>query len=289
MTIKSILVTLDGSEQSAATLTAALDLVRRFSAHADVLHVRPDALTNVPAIGDGMSAGLAEDVSEGNAQRSEQRARQARAVFVKICAEAGLPVVSPDRIAPGASLSFIERVGRAHAVMARLGRVHDLILVGPPTDSRDMSHSLTMDALFETGRPVLVVPHAPPAVMGSHIAVAWNGSAECARALGGASNFLPFASRVTILTAESERTPRSVVPELADYLKIHTACVETRLIASLGKKHLGGRQLLDAVREVGADFLVMGAHNTGRLKRLMLGSATHEVLAQTHVPVLMGH
>jgi nucleotide-binding universal stress UspA family protein len=289
MTIKSILVTLDGSEQSLATLDVALALVKRLNVHADVLHVRPDALTEVPAIGSGMSADLADACAQGSQAKSEQRARMARGLFDKSVSAHGLPAVPYDAVPPGASVSFIERTGRRHAVLARLGRVHDLILMGPPSDPRDISNSLTMDALFETGRPVLIVPHLSPPTLGRHIAVAWNGSAECARALGGATNFLGQAQQVTILTAESERTPRSVVPELAEYLKIHNPNVETRIIAQLGRKHLGGRQLLDAVAACGADLLVMGAHNVGPVKRLMLGSATHEVLAQTHVPVLMGH
>ncbi|MBF0374049.1 MAG: universal stress protein [Alphaproteobacteria bacterium] len=278
MPIKSILVALDGGERTPATLETALTLVGRFGAHADVLHVRPDALTDVPAIGEGMSGQLADAVSHGNALRSEQRARLAREVFERVCG------------ADHPSMTFVERVGRRHAVMARLGRVHDLILVGPPSDPRDIAHSLTMDALFLTGRPVLVVPHDAPASLGEHVAVAWNGSAECARALGGASNFLPHAKRVTILTAESARTPRSVVSELADYLARHTAApVETRIIGQLGKNHLGGRQLLEAVHESGADLLVMGARKLGRLERLMLGSATQDVLRDADLPVLMGH
>ncbi|CAA6604882.1 putative Universal stress protein UspA [Rhodospirillaceae bacterium LM-1] len=289
MTIKSILATLDGGEQTTATLEAALALVKRLGVHADILHVRPDTLTEVPAIGDGMSSDLADALASGGDVRSDLRAKQARAVFDRVLAGSGIEVVAPDAVPPGASVSFIERTGRRHAVMARLGRVHDLILTGLPSDPRDMSHSLTMDALFETGRPVLVVPHQPPASLGKHIAVAWNGSRECARALGGATNFFAFADQVTVLTAESERTPRSVVPELVDYLKRHVAKIDTKIIASLGKKHLGGRLLLDAVKDCGADLLVMGAHKAGPLKRLMLGSATHEVLAQSHVPVLMGH
>lgn len=289
MTIKSILVTLDGGEQSPATLDVALSLVKRLGVHADVLHVRPDALTEVPAIGDGMSGDLADAHAHTGQMRSEQRARLAHALFDKAVGEQSLPIVAADAVPSGPSVSFIERVGRRHAVMARLGRVHDLILVGQPSDPRDMAHSLTMDALFETGRPVLVIPHLPPARLGRHIAVAWNGSRECARALGGATNFFAGAEQVTILTAESERTPRSVVPELADYLKIHAPRVDTQIIASLGRKHLGGRQLLEAVKESGADLLVMGAHKAGPFRRLMLGSATHDVLAQAHLPVLMGH
>ncbi len=70
----------------------------------------------------------------------------------------------------------------------------------------------------QCGRPVLAVPKSAPDFIGRRIAIAWNGSAECARALGGATNFFEQAEAVVILTAHSQRTPVSVVPELEGYL-----------------------------------------------------------------------
>jgi nucleotide-binding universal stress UspA family protein len=281
MTIRTILVSFDGSEAGSATLDAALNLGRQFSLHVDVLHVRPDSLTQVPAIGEGMTGSMAERISHKEAQKSGDQAAEARRLFDQACARL--------EAAEGFSTSWIERVGRRHAVTIRLGRVHDLIVVGPPSDPRDLAHSLTVRALFETGRPVLMVPAQAPATIGRRIAVAWNGSAECARALGGASNFFATADEVVILTAHSDRTPVSVVPELESYLEHHQVKVETRVFAELGKKLLSGRQLLAAAHEAGADLLVMGAYREGALRKMVLGSATREVLATADVPLLMGH
>ena len=36
-------------------------------------------------------------------------------------------------------------------------------------------------------------------------------------------------------------------------------------------------------------MLVMGAHRVGRLREMVLGSATRDVLNESRVPVLMGH
>ncbi|HEY5790607.1 MAG TPA: universal stress protein, partial [Gammaproteobacteria bacterium] len=198
-------------------------------------------------------------------------------------------LAEPDAPATGFTVAWTTRVGRRHKVLARLGRVHDLVVVGHPSDPSDLAHSLTVDSLFATGRPVLVAPPQAPAEFGRRLAIAWNGSAECARALDGASNFLDQAESAVVLTAESERTPVSVLPELEAYLRRHGVSVETRRVAHRGKEHLGGRPLLDACVDCGADLLVMGAHRVGRLRELVLGNATREVLLQARLPVLMGH
>lgn len=289
MTMRTILVSIDGGGSSDATLETALTVGRRFGVHVDVLHVQPDPLAAVPALGDGVTANLADEASAGAAADGAQRVLAARAVLDAALERHGLVLDTPDPAVDGFTVSWLTRIGRRHKVLARLGRVHDLVVVGHPSDPGDPAHSLTVDALFETGRPVLVAPPQAPGEFGQRIAVAWNGSAECARALGGASNFLGRADTVVILTAHSERTPVSVVPELEAYLRRHGVAVETRQVGHPTKGHLGGRPLLEACRECEADLLVMGAHRVGRLRELVLGNATREVLREARLPVLMGH
>lgn len=289
MTIKSILVSLDGTETSTATLETALQVARRFKVHADILHVRPDSLTSVPAIGEGMSPRLADDFARDHERSSLVRSDVARRVFDEGCARHGVQVVTTGPTREGTSASFIEKVGRKHLIMTRLGRVHDLIVVNHPTDRTDLANSMTIHALFDTGRPVLVVPRGVPEAMGEVMAIAWNGSAECARVVASATHFFPFAKKVFVLTAESDRTPLSVVPELAAYLECHGVAVETRVFAHMGRRHLGGRRLLEAAAEVGADLLVMGAHRVAPLTEVLLGSATRQVLEGADIPVLMQH
>lgn len=289
MTVRTILVSVDGTESSKPTLDSAFMVAKKFGVHVDVLHVRPDSLTQVPAIGEGMSAKMADNIAAISDAAAGERAMQARGFFEEACRRLEIPVVAADQQAEGVSATWIERIGRKHKHLIRLGRVHDLVILGHPSDPKDMENSTTVQALFESGRPVLVVPKSTPEVIGRKIAIAWNGSAECARALGGATNFFMQAEEVVILTAHSQRTPVSVVPELENYLDRHGVKAETRIFANLDRKFMGGRILLDECTREGVDMLVMGAFKISRLRQLVLGNATRDVLESASIPVLMGH
>ena len=146
----------------------------------------------------------------------------------------------------------------------------------------------TLDAaLFDTGRPVLVVPPgaAPPGFV--HVAVAWDGSAQAARAVDAGMPFLRRARQVTLLTAPGG-DPLAPVDRLVPVLARHDvrATVEHFTPAS---HHATGRALLGEVKRVGADLLVMGAYGHSRLREMIFGGATREVLAESTAPVLMAH
>jgi nucleotide-binding universal stress UspA family protein len=289
MSVRTILVSIDGGRTSDAILETALAVGRRLDAHVDVLHVQPDPLAAVPSFGDGVTATLADQATAGAASLGASRALAAREFFDKAVAAHQLTVAEIDAPAAGFTVAWMTRVGRRHKMLARLGQVHDLVVVGHPSNPDDPDHSHTADALFATGRPVLVAPQQAPAAFGRRLAIAWNGSVEGARALGGASNFLDQAESVVVLTAQSERTPVSMIPELEAYLHRHGVAVETRRVSDPVKGHLGGRPLLEACGECGADMLVMGASRIGKLRQMVLGNATREVLNESTLPVLMGH
>ncbi|MBT3701538.1 MAG: universal stress protein, partial [Alphaproteobacteria bacterium] len=47
--------------------------------------------------------------------------------------------------------------------------------------------------------------------------------------------------------------------------------------------------LMSAVRDENADLLVMGAYTRSRLRRLIFGGVTGDVLKNSPVPVLLAH
>lgn len=61
--------------------------------------------------------------------------------------------------------------------------------------------------------------------------------------------------------------------------------VETRLLEHAGA-HVGER-IVDEARVWGADLIVLGTHGRRGLRRVVIGSDAEEVVAGSHVPVLL--
>jgi len=275
MTIKTILVLADGGAGTVATLQTAVILARRFTAALAVLHVRADVETMVPVIGEGMSGAMVEQMMGAMAQTVEVRAAKAREAYQQVCASAGIPATWRDS------------TGRETDIVANAGRLTDLIVIGRPDAETETPLAATLDAaLFDTGRPVLVAPSPAPASVGSRVVIAWNGSAQAARVVAGAMPFLRGAKEVLVYTVGDIGRSASAA-DLVAYLAYHEVkAVHESLTAD--NLTVGGR-LLKHASERQADLLVMGAYGHSRLREMILGGATRDVLAAVNLPLLMAH
>jgi nucleotide-binding universal stress UspA family protein len=227
----------------------------------------------VPVIGEGMSGAMVEQMMSAMAQTVETRAARARAAYQEVCAGSGLQAV------------WRESTGRETDIVANAGRLVDLIVIGKPDAETETPLAATLDAaLFDTGRPVLVAPAA--ADIGNRIVIAWNGSAQVARVVAAALPFLRMAEQVTVVTV-GEIGRSASAAELVAYLGQHGVKAAHE---PLKVEHATtGATLLSYAGRTQTDLLVMGAYGHSRLREMILGGATRDVLATTTVPVLMAH
>jgi len=288
MAIKVILAPLYGVPADEAALAAALTAARRFSAHIDVIHVRPDPRTMIPYIGEGMSGVLIEEMIASAEQQAEERAVKVRKAYDRWRKTANLP---EDGGAVGnPSCTWVETVDRPDTAIARRGRLADLIVVCRP-DGANAVTTVTEGleaALLESGRPLLVAPAKPRKAIGAHIAIAWNGGAEASRAVAASLPFLPAAETVSIITIGEARAPEVDGDALAAYLVRHGVQAQVRRIEPASGLSVG-RQLLAAAEADDADLMVMGAYTHSRLRELVFGGVTREVLSAANLPVVMAH
>ena len=294
MSIKTILVPVDGTEAARPALETAFAVAKKFSAHVDVLHVSADPKDAVPLLGEGMSGAMIEELIEYAEKESGERAASARRMFDDQCARDSVSIAGTPSAEDKSSAAWVEFVGRDNEAVAQGGRLADLIVAGRPTADADPSATMVVNAaLFETGRPVLVGPppgsatSATSAAVGGKVAIAWNLNAEAARAVGAALPFLGSAESVVIVTAESERTSSGAAGELASYLAWHGIAATTQIVPK--SRRAVGEALLGTCADIGADMLVMGAYTHGRVRQLILGGVTSHVLAAAAIPVLMAH
>lgn len=283
MAVRTILVPVHGSPSGRVVLKTALQVAREHDAHIDAVHVRPDPRVGVPLVGEGMSAGMVEELIDLAEKETAVRAREARALFDEVQAAERLPLTA-DPAGPAPSLAYAEADGREEEEIARRGRVHDLIVLARPSQRADTDATVIFNAaLFETGRPVLVAPIREGAI-GRRVAIAWNGSAEAARAVASAMDFLRRADSVEAVAADPDRASGVTLDELVTYLGWHGIAVHQH---SLGEAGHSGEAVAKAVGA--ADLVVMGAYSHSRLRQLILGGVTRYMLEHAPSALLMAH
>ncbi len=168
-------------------------------------------------------------------------------------------------------------------------RVADLIIMKRPDSGTGANYEELLSLLLrEAGHPLLVAPPDVVKLEFGRLAVAWNGSAEAARAVSASMDLLAAAERVDLLTAESERTLGSVVDPMVRYLGSHGIEARPHAVTRHGLGSVGDA-ILEKCRELNTDLLVMGAYTHNRFRELIFGGVTRDVLRDADLPVLMAH
>ena len=286
MGIRKLLVPMGATEAGRQALETAFALAAALSAHVEVVHVRPDPQDAVPLLGEGVSGAMVEELIILTEKEAAARATTAKRHFEECRLRREIAVAHTPSSA-GLSTRWVEIVGRENDVTVAQGRLADLIVVGRSHAETDSAAAATLNAaLFESGRPVLVVPEFAPD-MGKRIAIAWNGSSEAARSVSAALPLLKRAKAVLLFSAVTERTSADAVVGLVDFLAWHGISAAPQALAEGGGSV--GHRILDAAGAAGIDLLVMGAYTHSRLRQLILGGVTHDVLGRARLPLLMAH
>jgi nucleotide-binding universal stress UspA family protein len=174
---------------------------------------------------------------------------------------------------------------------ARLARTADIAVVRQPEPDRDdFAQDLLEAALFDSGRPTLIVPYIQrEGFSAKRVLCCWDGSRAAARAMGDALPILQKASSVKVLTiATGKFNERDVTgAELATHLSRHKLQVELVRIPAADIDVASA--ILSHAADSGADLIVMGGYGHSRMRELALGGATRGMLQSMTVPTLMSH
>ena len=241
--IKSVFTayTEEGEGEREAALGYALSLAQQAGAH---LTVQAAAMRyNIPGtlIGDFGTAFVAAENRRitSLAKRFAELARTS----------AGLAGVTSTVETP--ELVYAELGGR----LAGQARVHDLSVLDLEKDAAERDRGLIEAALFDSGRPVIIVP---PEV------------------------------EILSVTGEKDLSKYVAGAELAPHLSRHGAAVSVRNVALSA-----GQDVAEAIRmaaaEFDADLIVCGAYKHSRLREWILGGVTQSLLKSSSRPLLMSH
>lgn len=181
--IRKILVPVRGDGKGDNVLAHAAALAHHHTAHIEVVHCRPRAQDLMP-FGVHVPEFMRRQIVEQSYAVADQEEAGLRAELEVLTSKLDLDATG-ENIGKVATVSFTEEAGRQVDVIKKCGRLADIIAVAKPDRDRNLGHNTLKAALFHSGRPVLMCPltDTPPQVLGANVAIAWNGSAEAARAL----------------------------------------------------------------------------------------------------------
>jgi nucleotide-binding universal stress UspA family protein len=275
--IKDIVVNLSVGEKAGPACDYAVSVAAAFDAHLAGVAFLYDPI--VPVSGAGY---IPADVIEAQERDNEEATRAALGRFNTACARAG---VSAEPLTLSASF------GGVGEQFARIARRFDLAIVGQAEpDTSAVAEIITESALFESGRPVIVVPYIQRAPLKlDNVMVCWDGSRAAARAIADSMPLLAKAGRVEVVIVTNERGKQDEIEgaDMGAHLARHGLKVDVKRTA------LGDIDVADVIlshaADAGSDFIVMGGYGHSRLREFVLGGVTRSILRSMTAPVLMAH
>jgi nucleotide-binding universal stress UspA family protein len=266
-----------GSSRSVAT-DFAISVAATFNAHVTGLAFLYEP--SVPMMVD--MYGIPADVFETRRIENENAAKAAVAHFNMLARDSALSADARMINAPA---------GDVPNLFASMARRFDLsVIAQPEPDKSDLERLIVEAALFDTGRPVLVVPYIQRAGLKlDRLMLCWDGSRSAARAAADAMPFILRAKAVEIVIVASEPAKSDELPgaDMAHHLARHGAKAQLKRIVTAETDVASA--ILSHAADNSADFLVMGGYGHSRLREFILGGVTRGILGSMTIPTLLSH
>jgi nucleotide-binding universal stress UspA family protein len=277
MIIKDVVASLSVTEGGSFTGDYAVSVASAFEAHLTGI-----AFVYDPVIPVASTGYIPPEIIETQQRDSQDAAKAAIDRFATATARNGVaaePTMLPASFA-GAGEQF-----------ASIARRFDLAIVGQAEpDKAAVEELIAESTLFESGRPVIVVPYIQKTPLKlDRVMVCWDGSRPAVRAIADAMPLLERAGQVEVVIIANEPGKQDEIPgaDMGEHLARHGLKVNINRI--VGGDVDVADMLLSHAADSGADFIVMGGYGHSRLREFVLGGVTRAILRSMTVPVLMSH
>jgi nucleotide-binding universal stress UspA family protein len=275
--IKDILVNLTIGEKADPGGDYAVSIAAAFDAHLTGIAFLYDPI--VPLSGAGY---VPADVIETQERENAAATKAAIDRFDAATKRAGIT---------GESLTLSSSFAGVGDQFGKIARRFDLSIVGQAKPEGSPAEAIIAEtALFESGRPVIVVPYIQKEPLKlDHVTLCWDGSRAATRAIADAMPLLKRADGVELFIVANEPGKQDEIEgaDMAAHLARHGLKVDVKRTV-LGDIDVADIILSHAADE-GTDFIVMGGYGHSRLREFVLGGVTRTILSSMTAPVLMSH
>jgi nucleotide-binding universal stress UspA family protein len=275
--IKDVLVNLSMNSPKDPALDYAISLAESFDAH-----IAGVAFVYEPVIPASIMGGVGTEFIDAQRAEAEKAAAAAVARFEDAARRSGLS--SETRMLTGTLAGATEMFGK-------LARRFDISVIAQPEPDRAAPEELvTEGALFESGRPVIVVPYIhKDGIKLDRVMCCWDGSRTAARAIADAIPLLAKAKAIDLVIVATARVKTNEITgaDMGQHLARHGLNVDVKLLASPDVDIAD--TILSYAADSSADLIIMGGYGHSRLREFVLGGTTRGILASMTVPTLMSH
>lgn len=267
--MKTILLLIHHDSGQEARLQTALDLARALDGH-----IRCVDVAQMPAqMGEfyGAAAGamlLADEQARESANRTAIEARLAH---------------------EDVRWDWVDITGNIAACILEQAAFVDLIVLNRKLENLSMPdmHDITSTVVLKARKPVIAVPEGVRRFdVGGRALIAWNGAPPIVETMRAAVPLLALAADVRLFTVEDGRS-NSDINEAAAYLSRHG--IGASVCTVRDPSRTPDALIDDECLSWQADWCVMGAYGHSRLAEALFGGVTRRVLANSRLPLVLGH
>src|SRR5256885_9711422 len=239
---KDVVVNISGRGPRDFAADYATSIAATFGAH-----IAGISFLYEPVIPDGTLGGIPVDLIELQREENSKVANEAVSRFEAGVKKAGI----------SAETRILDATfGGAATLFAQIARRFDLAVVGQAQREGGASDELLVEgALFESGRPLVVVPYIQKRGLTlERVLACWDGGGTAARAIRDAQPFLGRATAVDIVVVTEERKNDDIIgASLSEHLARHgiSARVKRMTRSDIGIEEM----ILSYAADSGADLL----------------------------------
>jgi nucleotide-binding universal stress UspA family protein len=273
MTIATVMVYVDPTQQAEEQVRVARDVANRFGA--SIIGVSAQAVPP-PVVAEGV---VIQAVTADDLKRMKATLIEKEDWFRNVV---GLPKEKAE---------WRWSIEDPTVFLANEARAADLIVMKTWHKGADEYHFVDpAEAILRLGRPAIVVPEHVSELKADRIVIGWKDTREARIAVLHAVPFLANAPEVTIIElclSDEQDSARRRVHDVARYLSLRGAKCHTDVRVHTAEGD--AEHLLRLAKEAKADLIVTGAYGHSRLGEWMFGGMTRGLLKVAPCCLLMSH
>jgi nucleotide-binding universal stress UspA family protein len=272
--LKNILAIVETPDRAAPIIDAAAAL-----AHAHDAHLEIAVLTPAPVISAALVPLGGIYIPEAEGERDSQN-----------------DVAAVERLAKGAPcpvnvFGFHDDVAWLTGDVRQSQQIADLIVIGTadawslPWLRRRVAETL----ILSSGTPLLILPPDRRVTRVRHAVLGWKPGPEAVRAVHDLVRLLEPQARVDIVVVSeaSKTADEQVGSEVKRHLARHGFVPELHQVQD--REHCEADALQQFAIEARADLLAIGGFGHSRIREVMLGGVTRDIIDDARIPVLLAH